>query len=689
MHQWTPRGGRSAPWLGRLSLLLLAPVTLLAFPNPPVPFSGAPGESTCASCHGGGVSSGSVTLTFPGGLSYTPGVKQRVRVTVTESGKTRWGFELSPRLASNPTGSPAGDLANIDALSQVLCGDGSTKPAAGCGAGTPLQYAAQTSAGTQSGLADTASWDFDWTPPATDVGNVTFYLVGLAANNNGGPSGDDVMVNTFTLTPVAAPANPTLTLSPTSLAFASTGGVAPPTQTFRATSSGSALSFTLSASTTSGGSWLAAAPSGGTTPLDISVSVNPTGLAAGTYAGSVTVTSAGASNSPQTVGVTLTVSDATTPTISASPTMLSFALAGGSQAATQNLQVNGAPSGLAFTASAGTTSGGDWLSVSPLSGSVPATLAVVANPGSLSPGTYQGAITLSASTSNSPVTVPVTLLVTNSALTATPTSLSFNSLAGGAVNPQNVNVGSSGSMLSFDASATTNSGGNWLTVTPASGTTPGTLSVAANPTGLAAGTYLGTVLVTSGGASNSPLSIPVTLVVGAQTPPPSTSDLKFSFRVLDKQNPGAEQLMLSGEGEVSSGALKASGSFTQFIAHGDGKFTTTSNGTWVGKSVISFTPGPAPSGGKERDDSDEARGQSGGTLEISIEWRPKGGAPVDAVLRIVSTGSDSGVTLLVGGSPAFVPTGTGRVSIKMPKPKGNDHGDDDHGDDDEEGDHDR
>jgi hypothetical protein len=45
----------------------------------------------------------------------------------------------------------------------------------------------------------------------------------------------------------------------------------------------------------------------GTTPGSVSVSINTTGLTAGTYTGSVTITSSGASNSPRIVSVTLTV----------------------------------------------------------------------------------------------------------------------------------------------------------------------------------------------------------------------------------------------------------------------------------------------------------------------------------------------------------------------------------------------
>ncbi len=50
----------------------------------------------------------------------------------------------------------------------------------------------------------------------------------------------------------------------------------------------------------------------------------------------------------------------------------------------------------------------------------------------------------------------------------------------------------------------------WLSVTPACGGAPQTLTVTASPAGLAAGTYTGAVTVTAPGASGSPRAIPVT-----------------------------------------------------------------------------------------------------------------------------------------------------------------------------------
>ena len=118
----------------------------------------------------------------------------------------------------------------------------------------------------------------------------------------------------------------------------------------------------------------------------------------------------------------------------------------------------------------------------------------------------------SSSTAPTPAPGPVPVL------SVTPGSLAFTGQAGGA-NPASqpmsvTNAG--GGTLSWTASGNA----TWLSVTPASGTAPSTVSVGADISGLAAGTYDGTVTITSTGATGSPKSIPVTLTVTAPPPGP-------------------------------------------------------------------------------------------------------------------------------------------------------------------------
>ncbi|MBO0797685.1 MAG: S8 family serine peptidase [Blastocatellia bacterium] len=99
-----------------------------------------------------------------------------------------------------------------------------------------------------------------------------------------------------------------------------------------------------------------------------------------------------------------------TPVIGVNPSSLSFtATAGGSNPASQTISVSNTGAGtLNFTAS----ENGSWLTISPTSGTAPATLTASVNISGLAAGTYNATITISASgATNSPVNVPVTLTV--------------------------------------------------------------------------------------------------------------------------------------------------------------------------------------------------------------------------------------------------------------------------------------
>jgi len=91
------------------------------------------------------------------------------------------------------------------------------------------------------------------------------------------------------------------------------------------TSSGADFAFTASVSPVSGGNFLLVAPSTGTTPQTLTLSLNPSvvaQLAANSYVANVTVTSNGAGNSPSHYPVTLNVTN--TPLLNASPASLNF-----------------------------------------------------------------------------------------------------------------------------------------------------------------------------------------------------------------------------------------------------------------------------------------------------------------------------------------------------------------------------
>ena len=145
-------------------------------------------------------------------------------------------------------------------------------------------------------------------------------------------------------------------------------------------------------------------------------------------------------------------------------------------------------------------------------------------------GTYQGSVTIvSPGALNSPQVIPVTLTVaTPQTIAVTPATLAFSFQIGTQTpNAQQIAVTSTGGAMTFSASASTRDGGNWLKLSATSGQTSGAagnLSVSVDPTGLAAGTYTGTISITSPSASNSPQTVAVTLTVTAMPLPSVHSD---------------------------------------------------------------------------------------------------------------------------------------------------------------------
>jgi len=128
-------------------------------------------------------------------------------------------------------------------------------------------------------------------------GIVTLYAAGSATVN---------VPITFTITAPAA--QPSIGMSPTSLAFnATAGGNNPSTQNVVITNTGTG---TLTWTVTDNANWLTATQSGNS----VVASVNIAGLAAGNYSGVITVSASGATNTPQSVPVTLTIAAATQPT---------------------------------------------------------------------------------------------------------------------------------------------------------------------------------------------------------------------------------------------------------------------------------------------------------------------------------------------------------------------------------------
>lgn len=192
----------------------------------------------------------------------------------------------------------------------------------------------------------------------------------------------------FFFGPTEGPGGPQLAVSASSLTFTTPVGVNPPNQTFTITNVGTgSMAWTLVAT----GSGLGATPTAGTAPSTITVSVNVSGLLAGIYLGSITVTAPGATGSPAVIPVTLVV-EAVAATLGVTPLVLNFTAQQGSNPAPQTVTVlNLGPGSFTWTA---TPVGGNVTAV-PSTGSPPGSFQVTVDTTGLVVGSHQRQIIVS------------------------------------------------------------------------------------------------------------------------------------------------------------------------------------------------------------------------------------------------------------------------------------------------------
>jgi uncharacterized protein (TIGR03437 family) len=206
----------------KLLLAVSLPALLLAHEYGPDPgYEGAPQEPAevgvhpmaCASatCHsndqsmtgkGGPINAfgGAVVALFSNGSSYTPGGSPiTITVNVVDPVNTHYGFEMSARPESDLANTQAGDFTP-GANQIVVCADGSVKLKK-CPAGSPMQYIEHSY--PKDHTVGNTPYTFTWTPPATNIGKIHFYIAGNAVNNDLKADGKDhVYTAEYILTPV-------------------------------------------------------------------------------------------------------------------------------------------------------------------------------------------------------------------------------------------------------------------------------------------------------------------------------------------------------------------------------------------------------------------------------------------------------------------------------------------------------
>ncbi|HEV2689919.1 MAG TPA: hypothetical protein VGV35_15275, partial [Bryobacteraceae bacterium] len=329
------------------------------------------------------------------------------------------------------------------------------------------------------------------------------------------------------------------------------------------------------------------------------------------------------------------------PAIAVSPSQISFsAKAGGALTPPQKLTMSGQVSGLGFTVTK--SAGANWLLVGAASGDTPQLINVRVDPSNLAPGTSQATITVTSplgSPNTSSVAVTVQVLPGDAPrLVIDRTSLSFtlpNNPTG--TFTQQVRVSNAGTgTLVFSTRAQTNSGGNWLSVSPAAGSvtaqSPVHVLVKANPSGMAAGTYTGTVTIASSTTGES-FTVQVALTISTLDQAIQLSHVGLSFTVV------------SGGGVVPPRSFAVSN-----IGRGNMNFKVSTRTLTGGQQWLSATPsagtsssvGPPPTVTVTVNQAGLAPGFYFGLVRVDSAAAANTPQVATAVLHVLPTNQDPG-----------------------------------------------
>lgn len=140
-------------------------------------YAGAPGDQNCTQCHTGNTQSGATvnSVTFISGSTpvteYTPGASYTIS------------------LAMSPNPSKKGFQAVAMNSNNQIVGTATGNTIGGTQTKTTNRPTHKSTSNTSSNMV----WLWDWTAPATDEGDITFYVASMSANNNGSAGSGDVV----------------------------------------------------------------------------------------------------------------------------------------------------------------------------------------------------------------------------------------------------------------------------------------------------------------------------------------------------------------------------------------------------------------------------------------------------------------------------------------------------------------
>ncbi len=180
------------------------------------------------------------------------------------------------------------------------------------------------------------------------------------------------------------------------------------------------------------------------------------------------------------------------------------------------------------------------------------------NTAALDVGTYAADIIITdGAAENSPQKITVTLEVLGPTIGVAPSSLSAACATGQDAPPTTFEVwNAGGGNLDFTIAVDTGDDPVWIACAPVAGTSTGpndhkTINVTFSTKTLEAGEYEGAIIVTSAGATNSPLTLPVKLAVGQPEIALSTTELDPTCLMGSDADPELFQVWNSGNGTLN------------------------------------------------------------------------------------------------------------------------------------------
>jgi hypothetical protein len=162
-------------------VLFVSVIAYASVDGPEPGYTDAPGDlGNCTACHDHHLVNQGPGSVQVNGLPavYEPGQTYNFTVTTSQSGRRRFGFQLT---AIDTGLAKSGILASPDSNTQVLSQTGVGD----------RQYIEHTKLGTLAPVTGSRTWQIRWTAPNTDVGTVRFCVAGNATNDSGVQDDDD------------------------------------------------------------------------------------------------------------------------------------------------------------------------------------------------------------------------------------------------------------------------------------------------------------------------------------------------------------------------------------------------------------------------------------------------------------------------------------------------------------------